>query len=705
MSKRLLALCSLFVTASAGLAQADALTTDELYVVKPQGTAETAVHKPGRIPWCEGTFRGETWDYRRILRSINGYADWQPDTGWERGLEQMCQFADDPMWQRQATYVVQAAMNSDTDKTQDEVVARIKRLIAASQKERANAGKEPTDEDRFAFDASHLAAVAPDRGVDTAKISGAVPWCDGVKVSEKWDAGRIARNSEGRDGVSRDGIVESALHLCQRPNDPTWKQKAGTLLQAWMNWTKQSQGDAIASIKVRIQLDKVTAERASLCKQLVPGGELAGAGKAYAIAKQKFFGCYDDRYGETWQGNLHFQGDETGYYVDGSDAVESEIARIYWLFSATSTPRTDLPANSAADNKQLLAYAAVAADMANLDEAAAAAELSRAPFANSDLARVVVNESLAVLRWRKKLFDAAIDKLASSDAAYAAILRDAPKQASASWSKLTAPWKAELDKAFAFEKKLAQSSRSAVAGCSKDFAGVVEKLFKSYKSTDYTTLMTKIGDDPIASILLSRIALCHGIDKLPNAGVLQDLATKSRPIRGRRSFGYYAIVDKLAEVKKDRPRLLLELANFYNPNSGGASDREANDDIALAGGVPLDPNAVESRGVVGKVTKSAGGIRVEFKKVSRMEAQVECKETNRISHIDGNGNIIWRRNCWQTGKMVKVDLTPAPQDVPAVFAAGIKPGVFAAIDDDGAVPYVKASADAKAITTFLGYAL
>jgi hypothetical protein len=375
MSK--LSLVSFALLASASLAQAESLTKDDLYVVPPQGTAETAVHKPGRIPWCEGTYSGEAWDRSRILRSINGYADWQPDNRWERGLEHMCQFADDPMWQRQATYAVQQAMNSDTDKTQDEVVARIKRLIAASQKERGNAGKEPTDEDRFAFDAMHLTAVPPDRGVDTAKIAGAVPWCDGVKVTEKWDAGRIARNSTGSNGISRDGIVESALHLCQRPNDPTWKQKAGQLLQGWMNWTKQSQAEAIASIKVRIQIDNVTAQRESLCKALVPGGELAGAGKAYALAKQKFFGCYDDRYGETWQGNLHLQGDETGYYVDGADTVDSEIARLYWLFASTSTPRTDLPANNAADNKQLLAYAAVAADMANLDEKNAAAELSR----------------------------------------------------------------------------------------------------------------------------------------------------------------------------------------------------------------------------------------------------------------------------------------------------------------------------------------
>lgn len=697
MSKLQLAIPLFVLASTASLAQADSLTEDRLVVVKPHRNVETAVHKPGRIAWCDGKYTGETWDVGRVLRAIHDESaeDWMIDTNWAKGIEHMCQFADDPMWQRQATYVIQSGMNGDPDKTQDEIVAKIKRLIAKSQQQRANAGREPTDEERFAFTEYHLEAIAPDRGVDTAKLS-SIPWCDGVKVSEKWDEGRIARNGE-----SKDGIVESALHLCQRPNDATWKQKAQLLLQAWMNWTKQTQPEAIASLKVRMQLDKVAAQREALCKALVPSGELAGAGKAFALAKQKLFGCEDDRQGETWQGQQNFVGEDTGYYVDGADAVDSEIARLYWLFGSTSTPRTDLPANNAPDNKQLLAYAAVAADMANLDEKNAAAELSRAPFAGNDLARAIVNESIATLRWRKKLYDAAIDKLASGDADYAAILRGAAKDATASWSKIVAPWKAELDKALAFEKKLASAPRNALAGCSKDFAGVVEKLLRSYKSKSYVELMTKIGDDPIASILLSRIALCHGIDKLPDAGVLKDLSKKSREIRGRRSFIYYAIADKLAEVKKNRPRLLLELANFHNPIRGG----DSNSDIDMKGSVPLDPNAVESRGVVGKVTKTANGIRVEFKKVSRTEPEVQCKETDRFSHIDGNGNIIWRRNCWQTGKMVKVDLTPQPQDVPAVFATNIKPGVFAAIDYDGNVAYVKASADAKTITTFLGYAL
>ena len=288
----------------------------------------------------------------------------------------------------------------------------------------------------------------------------------------------------------------------------------------------------------------------------------------------------------------------------------------------------------------------------------------------------MINESIATLRWRKKLYDAATDKLIASDAVYGTILRDAAKQSSAAWTKLIAPWKAELDRALAFEKKLAQSSRSAVAGCSKDFDGVVEKVLRSYKTKDYAQLIAKLADDPVASLLLSRIALCYGIDKVPGSGVVAGLARTGRGIRGRRGFAYYAIVDKLSEVRKDRPRLLLEHASFWNPTAGGQSDRELTSDIQLAGGVPLDPNGVESRGVVGKVSKTADGIRVEFKRISRTEPEIECKETDRIDRIDLNGNISYRSNCWQTGKMVKVDLTPAPQDVPARYATGIKPGVF-----------------------------
>lgn len=690
----------LLLALSAGVAHADTLSEDDMRVIRPKPDTETAIHKPGRIPWCSGPFTGEVWEPRRILRAIDAEdIDFIPDTNWERGVEHLCQFADDPSWQRQATYVVQTAMNSD-NKSQDQVVERIKRLIVASQKERAAANHEPTDEERLAFDSMHLTAVPAKRGVDTVKLVGPVPWCDGLTVDERWDAGRIARNAS-----SKDGIAESALHLCQRPKDATWQQKAGLLLQEWMNWTKQTQAEAIASLRVRAQTTNVTAQREALCKALVVPGDIGGQAKAYAQAKQRLFGCEDARLGETWQGNQHFVGDETGYYIDAADVPASEIARLYWLFASTSTPRSDLPSNIAGDNRQLLAYAAVAADMANLDPKLASAELSRAPFAGNDYARVVVSESIATLRWRAKLFDAAITTLASRDADYAVILRDTAPQASASWATLAAPWKRELDLAFAFEQRLASGSRAQVAGCSKDFTGVVEKMLASYKTTEFLALMDKFQDDPIASVLLSRIALCHGLDKLPDAGVLRDLARKGRAIRGRRSFAYFAVADKLAEVKKKNPRLLLTLESFWNPVSGGDAEREETSDIEMKGSVPFDPGAVESRGVVSKVTKTADGIRVEFKKVSRMEPEIQCKETDRLSHIDGNGNIIYRRDCWKTGKMFKVDLTPSPQAVPAVFATRIKPGVFAAIEYSGAVVYVKANADAKDITAFLGYAL
>jgi hypothetical protein len=37
-----------------GVVIAEPLAPDELHVVKPGGSADKAVHKPGRIPWCTG---------------------------------------------------------------------------------------------------------------------------------------------------------------------------------------------------------------------------------------------------------------------------------------------------------------------------------------------------------------------------------------------------------------------------------------------------------------------------------------------------------------------------------------------------------------------------------------------------------------------------------------------------------------------------
>ena len=629
-------LLPLFLTASAGLAQADALTQDEIEIVKPEGMAETAVHKPGRIPWCEGKFTGEIWQYRRILRSIRTYADWAPDTGWERGIEHMCQFADDPLWQRQATYVVQAAMNSDTDKNQDDVVARMKRLIVASQKERSTVSREPTDEERFAFEDRDLHPTSADDGIEMATLAGSMPWCNGIKLKERWDAGRI----EHAD------LVEAALHICQRPNDATWKTKAVSLLQQFMNSRKETQAEAIASLRARATGDAFVAQSDALC---ATDDKSAGAVQILA-------GCE----GNT-PANLFFVIERRGGY-------KTELARLVWLRQVL--PPGTTPADVAA-------YAVIQPET-NIEQSKLFGELASGPLAKNEAARIVVMETFASFRWHKKSLDAALAKNPA--------LAESAKNAFAEWDKLVAERKGQLAKVAAFEAKLAQST-TAAAGCANDFVGVVEQMLSSYGTRDPVQLRANIAADPLAVLVLSRVAICHAIDKVPDAGLLVDLAKTARPIAGPRSFVSYA-------VKSTNP---LGLYSFLPTVQ----------DVDISGGM-IDENRadyVKRRGVVGTVTKTKDGVHVEFKKTSITEADVRCRETNKVERVDGSGNLIYRQDCRETGKKLKVDTTPSPIDIHAHFATAIKPGVFILVDVSGAVPFVKSKADDKNILAFYGYAL
>ncbi len=629
MSKlHLLSVFSL-VVCGLGTANADSLEQDELHVVKPRGIAETAVHKPGRIPWCDGKYTGEVWEYRRVLRAIHSEeAEWIPDTSWERGIEHMCQFADDPLWQRQATYVVQAAMNGDPDKTQDEVVARIKRLIVASQNERANAGREPTDEERLAFEERHLVPVTADQGVDTANITGPVPWCAGITVKEKWSAGQIARTNSW---------YEAAVHLCQRPNDTTWKRKATLLVQTWMNETKQTQKEAIWSLQARLQQSFAAAKR-----------ELCGSNDKRAAAVQMLATCVE-------LSRIDYSAERRGY--------KTELARLAWLLHV-------MPSDAAA-------YALVQRET-NIDRAQLLRELADGPLAKNVAAEVIVAESFALLRWKKKTLDAELAKQPT--------LASSAKVALGEWEKLVVERKSDLDKVDELDTKLAQST-AAAAGCSNGFIRVVENMFRSYGTRDQEQLLQKIAADPLAALILSHAAICHAIDRLPDAGVLRELAHTARPIAGPRSYASYAVK---ARNPLSMNELLPKLEGVEFP--GGLVDEKREDYITR-------------RGVVGKVTKTSDGVRIEFKKVTVTEPGILCTDTNKVDRIDGNGNVIYRQHCRDTGKKVTHDLTPAPIVLHERFATSIKPGVFIVVGLGGTVPFVKAKADDKNLLAFYGYAL
>lgn len=706
------AVCMVGATVGVAHAQSsNSLSQDEMNVVKPEGQADTAVHKPGRIPWCPpGRFTLDVWDKGRLRRGVSSrpYLDGGVYTD---AIEHICQWADDPTWQRQATYMLQSLMNSE-GVTQEEAVELMKKAAAANKKRRDNEGKEPTDEERFEFSEHALTPVKTEPGVDTAKLAGAPAWCDKAgtfKPADRWDPNRISRSGDAQYGIQ--GVVEAAYHICQRPNDPTWKQKGRDLLQKWMNWTKQSQPDAEASLRTRIQLSRVEKDREELCKDLEYSPELGGEAKAYAMAHQRFFGCHDSKPSELWREQSVPMDDKVGFYFDADDKLESEIIRLYWLFAQTEDPKDELPSKSAFDNRSLMRYAVASVDYTKIDEKALAKQVAD-QFGGNDYARAVINESVALLKWRRKMFENAIDKLAKGGEEYKAILRDAPKKGFADWEKLTAAWKPELERSSAFEKKLSQPSRKALAGCAAELQKDAQKLIKSYKLSDYNELIAKVGSDPIAQLLLSRLAVCFAVEKQHGgSGALKDLVKGGRDLRGPRSMAYYAVVDTLVETLKDRPRLLLQMNNFDFRTASLVDIYDG--EFSFSGAVRRDPEEDRMSGYVKSVTKGKQGMQVVFKAQKSKYPEYNCVSTGRPIRITNDGRIEYQQNCKATGKMLTQDNTPRPITIAPMLAAGVKAGAYIVatrapvngVDEGAVVAYVKKKPEDKKISTFFGFSL
>ena len=327
-------------------------------------------------------------------------------------------------------------------------------------------------------------------------------------------------------------------------------------------------------------------------------------------------------------------------------------------------------------------------------------------------------ETLGVMRARQKTYEAAVEKLTKGDEDYKAILRTAPKNAYAQWDKLFQQWKPEIERSNAFEKLLSQPSRKALKGCSVELFKDGEKLVKSFKTSVYKDLSDKIAADPVASVLLSRLALCFAVDKVwGGSGALKDLVSQGREMRGPRSLAYFAIVDAIAEARKDWPRLLLDLGNFFQ--QGGVLSGSTNFDLKdfdFNGHAPREWEKTESKGVVASTKKVEDGLQVVFKKVTLKYADYDCvDDTRHPLKINADGRIEYYRNCKATGTFSTQDMTPSTIVISPLLATGVKPGVFLQFSEVGTqaksgnpfavVVFTKNKAEDKKINSFFGFSL
>jgi hypothetical protein len=470
-----------------------------------------------------------------------------------------------------------------------------------------------------------------------------------------------------------------------------------------MNWTKQSQADAEASFRARIQSDKFATEQAELCKKLEVSPELSGEARVYASTHGQFFGCNSDKE-EMWRKGRGWNDGSLTFYFDGDDSADSELIRLAWLFNQTSSPEEELPGTDASKNLPLMEYAVASQDFAAIDTNAINALTSKAPF-NSSYAKAIINETLSILKWRKKLYEEAIDKLVKSGGEdYAKILREAPKKGFADWQKVTGPWKAELERSRAFEKKLSNPSRKVLAGCSNELFPDAKKLVASYKTNEFNALINQIASDPIASLLLSRLAVCFAYEKLEGgSGAIKDLVRKGRPLRGPRSMAYYAIVDAVVEITKDRPRLLVNVTN-YHFKTLDLTDLYSRE-FSFSGSVDYSPETSKSKGFIKDVKKSKDGVEIVFKQQKYTYPELNCRDTRKPIRIRSDGQIEYEQYCVETGKMLTQDETPASVKVHPLFAAGLAAGAYVVVTPGPIPAYVKKKQNDKKIMSFYGFDL
>ncbi len=670
--------------------------------VKPRGTLDRAQLK-GKAPWCTGPFLGEPgWDRGRLRRTVSG------GTQFVVAAIQLCESPDDPTWQNAARVVLQKWIN-ECGCTQPEAEQQIVKAIAKWKKDKDNEGKEPSDEDRFAFGESDFNVVQPEPGVEAVK-PGPLAWCDGVDVSERWDARRIARTVGNQYGI--EGTIEGAAHLCWRRDDATWQQEGAYVLQKWMNWTRQSKAEAERSLKARVKADAFKAQREALCRALELSPEISGAEKAFGEARRVFFACSTRDNQALWQENAYV--DDLGFYMDPLGEPPSEVVRLVWLFNALDNPwGRELPSKDAMENASLLEFAVAQRDLQQFSQAALDKELSAEPY--NDYARVLANELVARMKGMQKVYEAAIDKVTKGDADAADLFKAAPRKGASDWEKVASQWKAEIARSNAFELKLGQPSRKALKGCSAELRGDVGKVIKGYKLTDYKALVGKISTDPIANLLMSRLAVCAAAENVGGlSGALADLVQKGRGLRGPRSMTYYAVVDALAAALKDRPRMVFSLSTFTyrQPSLAQLYGREFN----FSGSIPYDPEDTYAKGSVASSAKVPEGVQINFKHSSYTYPEANCVDDKfHPLKIESNGTISYAQNCKYTGRMLKVDTTPRPIIVAPELTTNVKPGVYVVGQEFtergkngtvmGTVHFTKKSPTEKKIDTFYGFDL
>jgi hypothetical protein len=346
--------------------------------------------------------------------------------------------------------------------------------------------------------ANALTPLAPAPGVETARITGPIPWCEGILPQERWTEPRIAETA-----AKDDGLFAAAHQLCQRPHDLVWKRTARNLLQRWINTAKQSQKDAIRSIRARLDPQQVAADLSALCssKERVSGilREIAGCPiKGYA---------------------------PVAFYLDRR-GFQNELQRLYWAYKHLDG---------------ITSYVLLERDFP-ISHAKLERDVAASSFATNAFARARVSEALAMLEWRKRRIEMQI--ATDPDAAF---MRETVDRALLEWETLVAEHRDDLAAITTVDRHVPMQSED-LAGCSARLDEVFSRRLVSYDTRNDTELKRRIDADPLAALILSRLAICHAVDHIPDAALIGALVQSTALVAGPRSYAAHVLAKAIAKA-------------------------------------------------------------------------------------------------------------------------------------------------------------
>ncbi|HEY4182221.1 MAG TPA: hypothetical protein VGM90_35500 [Kofleriaceae bacterium] len=517
----------------------------------------------------------------------------------------------------------------------------------------------------------------PDPGVQAAKAQ-APSWCKSVKdaTAHGRSAGALSRTIDSGMG-DFNNMVAAAQMVCLWPTDPGAAHATQIILQHWMNWTGETQAQAIESLTLRVNEDKFKADGDKLCTSLKTDDEVDGEEKEFKLAELALIGC---RYGHTdsplWLGNNTGVDKDLFPFLDLSATEPSELVRLAWILTSQkyifSSDRNYF-------DQQLVSYVVMQLDFKAISDAGLTKALSVAPYKDNSYARAVGIESEAMAHLAGTLIQKEVDTRAAKDPDWKTLLVTAPAKGIKDWTDMAVKYKDQIAHSNDFEKKWYGPSKKAYAGCWKQLHDDFLTVLKDQKHTTDNEVMDSL-QNPIVSLLFGRLVACASSDKdYAYVEALYKVGADVRPARGARAAAYYAAVEAFGPIKADREKFPVEKQDLSNALRlgndliSGAYRSKSESKYDSMGWVGDDGS-----GTVKSTKKIKEGLEVTFVQTKQQFMGRSCTPTNRIIQFRIDGSPMYYENCHDTGLQWE-NTTPAPIVVPdPEWETGIKAGAVVA---------------------------